>query len=304
MRSILRNPVAWRNAVFLAVISASSVFAQTEPRAALVPAPPKPTASPSASPTPTSSLERNFFKNILRDQRAIWTSPFALRGQDAKWLAPMGLSTALLIATDRRSASEIDDNRHRLSRGFSEAGALYTTGGIAATLYVIGRKTGNQRLRETGLLGAEAIINGQIVATGLKAMTQRMRPRESNNRVRFFAGGDSFPSGHAVSAWSLATVIAYQYKHRPLIKYGAYSVAIAVSISRFTGRKHFLSDVLVGSAIGYGIGRYVYRTHRQKNPAGQDSEAAATKQSGLLPIITPHYYRPARAYGVTLTWRL
>lgn len=216
----------------------------------------------------------------------------------------MGLSTALLIATDRRSASEIDDHRHRLSRGFSEAGALYTTGGIAATLYVVGRKTGNQRLRETGLLGAEAIINGQIVATSLKAITQRMRPREGNNRVRFFAGGDSFPSGHAVSAWSLATVIAYQYKDRPLIKYGAYSVAIAVSISRFTGRKHFLSDVLVGSAIGYGIGRYVYRTHRQKNPAGQNSEAAAPEQSGLLPIITPHYYRPARAYGVTLTWRL
>ena len=302
--------MAWRHAVFIAVISASSVFAQTEPGAAPVQRVPKPTASPSASPTPTRtptptpSLEQNFFKNILRDQRAIWTSPFALRGQDAKWLAPTGLTTALLIATDRRSASEIDDNRHRLSRGFSEAGALYTTGGFAATLYVIGRKTGNQRLRETGLLGAEAIINGQIVATSLKAMTQRMRPRESNNRVRFFAGGESFPSGHAVSVWSLATVIAYQYEHRPLIKYGAYSVAIAVSISRFTGRKHFLSDVLVGGAIGYGIGRYVYRTHRQKNPAGQDSAAAAPGQSGLLPIITPHYYRRARAYGVTLTWRL
>lgn len=302
MRSIVRTSLTWRSVIFFAVISASSVFAQNAPAPALVPAAPKPAASPSASPKP--SLERNFFKNILRDQRAIWTSPFALRRQDAKWLVPIGVSTALLIATDRRSASEVDENRHRLSRGFSEAGALYTTGGIAATLYLVGRKMGNQRLRETGLLAAEAIINGQIVSTNLKAMTQRMRPRESNNRVKFFAGGDSFPSGHAVSVWSLATVIAYQYQHRPLVKYGAYGVAIAVSISRFTGRKHFLSDVLVGSAIGYGIGRYVYRAHHQKNQARVDSETSASSQPKLLPIITPHYYGRNRGYAVTLTWRL
>jgi hypothetical protein len=32
-----------------------------------------------------------------------------------------------------------------------------------------------------------------------------------------------------------------------------------VSVSRYTARDHFLSDALVGSVIGFGIGRYVYR---------------------------------------------
>jgi len=60
--------------------------------------------TPASTPTPhsssTPSLERRFFKNILRDQRAIWTSPLHLEGDDAKWLVPLGLSTAALIATD------------------------------------------------------------------------------------------------------------------------------------------------------------------------------------------------------------
>src|SRR3989442_14313703 len=58
-----------------------------------------PTSTPQPSPTP--SLERKFLRNILRDQRAIWTSPLHVQKEDAKWLVPLGLSTAALIATCR-----------------------------------------------------------------------------------------------------------------------------------------------------------------------------------------------------------
>lgn len=37
----------------------------------------------------------------------------------------------------------------------------------------------------------------------------------------------------------------------------AYSIASAVSVSRFTGEKHYASDVFIGSIFGYLIGRYV-----------------------------------------------
>jgi hypothetical protein len=65
-------------------------------------------ASPSPQAQPTPSLERRFFKNILRDQRDIWTSPLRLSSDDAKWLVPLGASTAALIATDRRTAGQWD----------------------------------------------------------------------------------------------------------------------------------------------------------------------------------------------------
>ena len=46
-----------------------------------------------------------------------------------------------------------------------------------------------------------------------------------------------------------------------LIKYGAFAIATAVSLSRYSGRNHFMSDVLVGSSIGFLIGRFVFKQH-------------------------------------------
>src|SRR4030095_10571179 len=54
----------------------------------------------------TTNQEKKFLVNILSDQRAIWTSPFHLHRTDAKWLAPLGLSTLALIATDRHTSGE------------------------------------------------------------------------------------------------------------------------------------------------------------------------------------------------------
>jgi hypothetical protein len=58
--------------------------------AARAPAGPRPAAQPSPPPQakPTPSLERQFFKNIVRDQKAIWVAPLHLHGPDAHWLGP------------------------------------------------------------------------------------------------------------------------------------------------------------------------------------------------------------------------
>ena len=37
-----------------------------------------------ASPQKSKSLEREFFRNILRDQKAIWTAPLHLRARDPR----------------------------------------------------------------------------------------------------------------------------------------------------------------------------------------------------------------------------
>src|SRR5437588_6815796 len=103
------------------------------------------TPSPSPSPTPNSSatptLESQFFKNILHDQKAIWTAPFHLHSHDARWLAPLGLGTAALIATDRRLGDEIAESHAQLnaSRIVSYAGSSYAVSAVAATFYLVGR---------------------------------------------------------------------------------------------------------------------------------------------------------------------
>lgn len=289
---IIRRFCLWL--IFLAVIL---VGVEISPAQTTLPAA---TPTPQASPKP--SLEKQFFKNILRDQQAIWTSPFRLRGKDIKWLAPLGAATAGLIATDRRSSAFVSRNGSlpAVSRGFSQVGSFYATGGVAAGLYLIGRGTNNRRMRETGLLAAEALIDSGIVAQALKFTTQRPRPNNDGGRGRFFTGGNSFPSGHATSVWSLATVIAYEYQDRPLVRYGAFAAATAVSLSRYTGRNHFLSDVLIGGAIGYGIGRFVYRKHHVEMTKSDDNPPPKT--SKLMPLIIPIYERRAITYGGILVW--
>jgi hypothetical protein len=171
-------------------------------------------------------------------------------------------------------------------------------------LYLSGRATHNNHLRETGLLSAEALIDSNIVVSALKTASQRQRPPKDDSSGEFFDGGTSFPSGHASSAWAVATVIAQEYgQHRPLVQVGAYGLAAAVSLSRYTGRNHFLSDVLVGSAMGYGIGRYVY--HKHHDPvldARNEKEPNDLVRSKLFPRIVPLYYPRAHVYGGMLAW--
>jgi membrane-associated phospholipid phosphatase len=269
----------------------------------------KPDAQPQPSPKPTPSLEKQFFRNVLHDQVGIWTSPFHVSRDDTKFLVPLGLTTAALIATDRRSADELGENggsesRVRWSLRVSRLGSIYTTGGIAGTFYLVGVAKHDSRARETGILSAEALLDAGIVSTVLKEVTQRPRPLVPDPKDDFFDGGLSFPSGHATDAWALATVIASEYHNHKAVQFTAYALASAVSLSRYTGRAHFLSDVLVGSAIGYGVGRYVYKKHHVPESERDSGQLKSTRLNAKwIPAVAPLYSRKDRTYGVALAWR-
>ncbi len=282
-------------------VAAPALFAQS------VPPTPSPAPVVSATPTPaaTPSLERRFLKNVLKDQYSIWTSPIHLRRGDARWLAPLGGATIAFFATDKRTAAALDNNPTRLqiSRDVSQFGTGYAVGGTAAAFYIVGRVTHNQRARETGILAAEALIDTGIVTQTLKFAAQRPRPLAKDGSGGFFDGGNSFPSGHSSSIWSLAAVIDGEYgKRHKLVRYGVYGLAAAVSVSRYTGRNHFLSDILVGSAIGYGIGHFVYVRHHDASLDAPDGTRKTTKLEKYFPLISPQYDGRKRIYGANLTW--
>lgn len=277
----------------LAFFGANFCFAQTVP-------------SNSPSPTPTPSLEKQFLKNIVKDQAAIWTSPFHLKKKDTPWLIPIGAVSAVFFATDKKTAGALDDNnqsRLRISKNISYLGSGYAETGTAATFYLVGKITHNARAKETGLLAAEALIDNGIVVETLKFATQRPRPLEKERNGEFYDGGNSFPSGHSSSIWALAAVISDEYgKNHPFVKYGVYGLATAVSISRYTGQKHYLSDILIGGAIGYGIGHFVYLRHHDKNLDSPDNSKSTTKLEKYVPNIVAHYDPRHRVYGAKLAW--
>jgi hypothetical protein len=206
-------------------------------------------------------------KDILKDQAAIWTSPKRIRSKDFVWLAPLAVATGVSIATDHHTMSSVvshdpDFNNANLDAANGLTGGLIA---IPAALYGVGALHGNSHQRETGVLSGEAVIDAYIVQEGLKLMTWRERPTEDNGRGLFFqasAGADSsFTSNHSIIALSSAAVIASEY-HSRWTQFGVYSMATGVSLTRVMGQQHFPTDVLIGSATGWLIGKYVVRKHR------------------------------------------
>ena len=57
----------------------------------------------------------------------------------------------------------------------------------------------------------------------------------------------SFPSGHAVTAFTLATAVTLLF---PRLRIPAFAAAAAIGISRIMLTSHYLSDVLIGAASG------------------------------------------------------
>jgi membrane-associated phospholipid phosphatase len=124
----------------------------------------------------------------------------------------------------------------------------------------------------------------------LKEVFRRNRPDE-NRPGDFWGGGTSFPSGHAIQVWSIASLVSHEYKHQPIVAVVAYSLAASVSASRIAAQKHFASDIFVGGTMGWFIGRYVYDTHMSH---------LAHKRSSLVPLVVPQFQVATRSYGVML----
>jgi len=247
---------------------------------------------------PLKPLSKKIFKNILLDQKAIWTSPFHMKRSDAKWWVLFGAATGALIATDHWTSQQLPNTKDqvRFSGRVSNAG-IYALAPLTGGLYVVGVFSDNAKARETGLLGAEALVDGLVLFEGLKLATGRERPLVSDGHGHFFRGGDSFPSGHAMESFALASVIAHQYRNKKIVPVLAYGLAALVSASRLSGQQHFASDVVVGGAMGWFVGTYVFRTH-QNASRSQRSAIKAILSPQVRPDVQPGDHR----YGLALAW--
>ncbi|HEY2860063.1 MAG TPA: phosphatase PAP2 family protein [Terracidiphilus sp.] len=250
-------------ATLLAVVLAVSLCARAQQTANALPDAPLPQSEDLSAPT-----IRNFPRNVLHDQAAIWTSPIHIRAHDLIWLAPLGAAAGVAIATDTDAMRNVVSHDKSFNNANTRSSNILTAGMIGApvVLYGYGLAADDDHPRETGLLGAEAMGDSVVVEQAMKLIFWRERPTANNARGHFFqtnVGLDSsFPSSHSVVAWSAASVIAAEYPH-PIPVFLSYAGATAISLNRVLGQQHFPSDVLVGSAAGWLVGRMVYRRHHR-----------------------------------------
>ena len=219
---------------------------------------------------PKNTLPGPFLKHIADDQKQFWTAPKQLRKDDAlRTFLPFAGFTGILIASDSWLSKQVSSNPSSMRRSNNISDyAVFSLIGTSAGAYAWGHLTSNDRLSEAGFLSGEAALDSTLVAYALKEATRRSRPYQGSGHGTFFQEGSSFPSEHAAIAWSVASVVAHEYPG-PLTRFAVYGLASAITLTRVTGQQHFPSDVLVGSALGWYLGRQVYRSHHDPELGGE-----------------------------------
>jgi membrane-associated phospholipid phosphatase len=238
---------------------------------------PTATALPAqAAQTPPAERDvswRQLPTNVFHDQKDIWLFPTKL-GQGRHWL-PTAIvvgATAGLLAADahdapyfRRTASFADFNR-TFSGKATNLGIFL----VPTSFYAIGLIRKDSYGQKTALLAGEAITDSVILSSVMKAASRRLRPSEiapyGDFSDTFFrrqgsAFSRSFPSGHTITAFSVATVFAQRYRNHRWVPWVAYGTAGAIGFSRITLQAHFPADVFLGAALGYSISRFAVLRH-------------------------------------------
>ena len=221
-----------------------------------------------AGEDPENRLGTPLVEHLALDQKQFWTEALHIHRQDDRVFLPFVAFTGALMAGDAWISRQVPGSASEISRSKSISDyATYSLIGAAGASYLWGHVMHNDHLRETGFLASEAALDSTAVAYLLKSMTQRPRPLAGNGNGTFFQGGASFPSEHSAVAWSVASVAAHEYPGT-LTKIGVYGLASAVTLTRVTGKQHFPSDVVVGSALGWYLARQVYRAHHDPELGG------------------------------------
>ena len=202
---------------------------------------------------------------IWQDQKAIWTSPFHTSKTDMKWWLIFGGATGALIATDKYVSKNAPNNPtlNALGNDVSYLGDAYTLIPIASGFYFLGTAYGSDHFRETGLLSFEALADVTILQFAIKSIADRQRPTEGNGSGRFEAStgarySSSFPSGHAIETFAMASIFAHEYPHSLWVKILVYAYAGGVVGARLAANMHFPGDVMAGGAMGWFVGDFVY----------------------------------------------
>ncbi len=149
----------------------------------------------------------------------------------------------------------------------AKVGDLYAVLGIPSIglgSYLIGLIKDKNEIKEIGIISIGSILSSAIVFSAVKRIAARSRPYNNLGPNSFGNDGSqydfqSFYSGHASTAFAFASSIHEYYKlnHKdPFVPYVLYGLASLTAWSRVNDRQHYLSDVLVGSAMGYYIGRH------------------------------------------------
>ncbi|OYT11573.1 MAG: hypothetical protein B6I18_03550 [Bacteroidetes bacterium 4572_112] len=255
--------------------------------------------SQSASSDSIESCKVNgkYFKEIATDFPKLIISPIKWSG--GEWIAAGAVlgAGALLYTQDKVIAEWWQSNRTDAlddanTYFFDPYGKMYYTAPLMGGLYLYGVYADDNKSKRVAMDFVQATIYSSVVVTVIKHLAHRQRPYQTDPLNPYLWDGlstddwghTSFPSGHSITAFTFAAVVGTHYKETVWVPVVAYSLAVLEGASRMYANKHWSSDVLIGSALGYAIGTFVVNQNHCKLKA--------------MPIISTNFTGIGFSYGL------
>ncbi len=227
----------------------------------------------------------HYVSGFFKDEVEMWRAPFHMDWKNFAVFSLVVVGSGVLVANDEKIYEnfKIFQGRHswvdKISPKATLLGDWGVDCGIAGLFFLEGVLFKDAKSRNTGLMAWETLLHTGFLVQVVKHVAGRQRPSVESGLdywygpsaffKRYQDGGsfsryDSFFSGHTVSAWGLATVIAENYKNHLWVPITCYSLATLAGLSRLTEDAHWLSDVFLGAVIGFTVGKMVVRNQNKR----------------------------------------
>ena len=217
-------------------------------------------------------LNKAYIKSCFTDTWEALKSPARWRGRQWGTFAVVAGVGILAYTQDdvirdafQRNRTEGLDNASKYF--FEPLGSGIITIPLSVGFWAVGALSDNERAARVGLTSVKAMAITAVFTYAIKYATQRHRPHDDTPPdPRIWEGpfgsysNTAFPSGHSSMIFAVAAVFASEYKDKIWVPVVSYSLASLAAASRVYDDKHWASDVIIGSALGFFIGKFVYKS--------------------------------------------
>ena len=242
-----------------------------------------------------------YLKSYWHSGLTVISQPLHYDWKDWTVFGGVAAATALALVYDDEIYSLVDktlnnSQSENISKYTDVFGEEYFILPSVALTYAFASISDDCRLKNLSLAALQSFVYAEVASAGLKVLTCRLRPSEFNSQQpiansQTWLGpfksfeSTSFPSGHAMRSFALATTVAGFYPEKKWVGIVSYSLATMTSVGRVISKEHWTSDVIVGAALGYFIGRGVVKFNEKiGNISSVDIQPIATNY-GLGVVI-------------------
>jgi PAP2 superfamily len=182
------------------------------------------------------------------------------------------LGGAAVYLTSRYDRRATRDTRYLADKEFlrvlEEFGNEKAIRPMSLMIFIGSLMQSNQTVQNAAFTSMESVLFANVFVNALKTVVGRARPETTDDPgdFSFFSGRTAFPSGHSATVFAFVTPWVVFFPH-PL-SYGLLALGAATAFTRVATGAHWLSDVVGGSAMGFGIGYWASRRHIGRNPGG------------------------------------